>query len=227
MPRIKRWFHVSHEINSDEEVWELTDLYGVWGLRVWLQFLSIADRNDGVVKGDLELLSKSMSRLWGSNSRRYSTGWRANKARMMIEWMSNKGWISIQSDSIIICNWLIYNPRKERKDFSPNLPNLPNLHKTKIKIPLKRKTTTTYPDDFEITEALKEWCEKEGVTNPQPYLEAFRDHHTAKGSRFVDWVAAFRNWIRNRNRFGPPRLIQSNEELSERTQRILRRGLSE
>jgi len=32
--------------------------------------------------------------------------------------------------------------------------------------------------------------------------EHFRDHHTAKGSRFMDWNAAFRTWLRNATRFG-------------------------
>jgi hypothetical protein len=128
MPRIKHWFHVSHDINGDEEVWELTDKYGVWGLRVWLQLLSIADRNEGVVKGDLRLLSRSMSKLWGSNSRRYGTGWRVDRARMMLEWMANKHWISIESDLIRISNWLIYNPHRDHKK-SPSVspPTYPIL----------------------------------------------------------------------------------------------------
>lgn len=32
-------------------------------------------------------------------------------------------------------------------------------------------------------------------------LERFRDHHTAKGSTFVDWDAAFRTWLGNAARF--------------------------
>ena len=29
----------------------------------------------------------------------------------------------------------------------------------------------------------------------------FTDHHTAKASRFADWDAAFRTWLRNSQRF--------------------------
>ncbi len=32
-------------------------------------------------------------------------------------------------------------------------------------------------------------------------LAAFRDHHSAKGTRFVDWNAAFRTWLRNSVKF--------------------------
>jgi hypothetical protein len=37
--------------------------------------------------------------------------------------------------------------------------------------------------------------------DPTRESEAFRDHHTARGSRFVDWNAAFRNWLRNAVKF--------------------------
>jgi hypothetical protein len=32
-------------------------------------------------------------------------------------------------------------------------------------------------------------------------VEQFRDSHTAKGNVFADWDAAFRNWLRNAQRF--------------------------
>ena len=38
--------------------------------------------------------------------------------------------------------------------------------------------------------------------DPTREAAAFRDHHSAKGSRFVDWNAAFRTWLRNAVRFG-------------------------
>lgn len=49
MPVIVRWFRVSHDINEDPEVWELTRLCGDRALRVWLELLSIADRNGGAL----------------------------------------------------------------------------------------------------------------------------------------------------------------------------------
>lgn len=62
MPRIKRWFHVSHDINSDPEVWELTDRFGDRSLRVWQEILSIAERNDGDIPGWSAELSPQLRR---------------------------------------------------------------------------------------------------------------------------------------------------------------------
>ena len=47
MPKIRRWFHVSHDINGDEEVWVLRRTVGEKALSIWLEMLSIADRNNG------------------------------------------------------------------------------------------------------------------------------------------------------------------------------------
>jgi len=47
MPRIRRWFPVSQDINSDPEVWIMRESIGEKALSIWLEFLSIADRNEG------------------------------------------------------------------------------------------------------------------------------------------------------------------------------------
>lgn len=49
MPTITRWFRVTHDINSDPEIWELRETYGDRAVLVWLEILSIADRNSGVL----------------------------------------------------------------------------------------------------------------------------------------------------------------------------------
>ncbi len=41
--------------------------------------------------------------------------------------------------------------------------------------------------------------------------DAFRDHHTAKGSKFKDWDAAFRNWLRNAVKFSSNNRSASRE----------------
>jgi hypothetical protein len=229
MPRKRHWFHVSHDINSDEEVWELTDEYGAWGLRVWFQLLSIADRNEGVVKGDLDTLSRGMSRLWGSNSKRYNSEWRTNRARIMLEWMSNKRWIRIESDAVTIVNWLIYNPKRSQPvpvDPAPTNQSYPNQPKYPKKDTYKSAHKCAYPTDFAITEEIRKWALKNCLPDPDLQLEAFRDFHISKGSRFASWPAAFRTWMRNAVRFnnGRPRLSRIDAK-RQQTQDVLKRGL--
>lgn len=88
------------------------------------------------------------------------------------------------------------------------------------------KTKTAYPEDFKPSDRLIEWCSKQHVPDLTPHLEAFRDYHVSHGSRFLDWEAAFRTWIRNASKFGR---INSGTDppggASQRIQRALVRGL--
>lgn len=55
----------------------------------------------------------------------------------------------------------------------------------------------TCPDDFQVSESMKEWATSKGF--PTDRLESetdrFLDWHRSKGNRFADWTAAWRNWI--------------------------------
>ena len=44
-------------------------------------------------------------------------------------------------------------------------------------------------------------------------LAKFRDYHTAKGSTFKSWDAAFRNWLRNAAEFRKPSLKVANSDV--------------
>ncbi len=47
MPRIKRWFPVSHDFFDDPEVVELVNLFGERSVFMWMRMLSWGDRSDG------------------------------------------------------------------------------------------------------------------------------------------------------------------------------------
>ncbi len=64
--------------------------------------------------------------------------------------------------------------------------------------PSKRKS---FPVDFTLSPELASLAIKRGL-DPTATFAHFKDHHTAKGSRFVDWVAAWRTWLANSGRFG-------------------------
>ena len=67
-----------------------------------------------------------------------------------------------------------------------------------------KKKTTPYPEDFKVTDDIKKWAKEKGYRSPDTLLEHFKDHHTARGNKFIDWKAAFRTWIRNDAKFNPP-----------------------
>jgi hypothetical protein len=62
-----------------------------------------------------------------------------------------------------------------------------------------RRRATQLPDGFAPNEAHRRLCCELGV-NLDTALAGFLDYHASKGSRFQDWNAALRTWIRNDNR---------------------------
>ena len=86
----------------------------------------------------------------------------------------------------------------------------------------------TYPSDFAVSEEMREWAKKEQTPNPDLQLEAFRDHHIAKASLFVDWEAALRTWLRNAKRFGANGKGKADKDEAHRLRMtaILNQGLS-
>lgn len=78
----------------------------------------------------------------------------------------------------------------------------------------KSKKATSIPDPYrlpiEIAEVLQE---KYPSLDLPEQRDAFVDFHTAKGSVFKDWNAAFRNWCRNAVRFAEPRTVIHKQAL--------------
>jgi hypothetical protein len=58
-----------------------------------------------------------------------------------------------------------------------------------------------FPDDWQPRPEERERAAVDGLSVSDE-ADAFRDHHTAKGSRLTDWDAAFRTWLRNAVKFG-------------------------
>ena len=59
---------------------------------------------------------------------------------------------------------------------------------------------SVFPEGFVFNERAEEMAKGYGL-NVHKEFAAFRDHHTAKGSIFRDWQAAFRTWLRNAVKF--------------------------
>lgn len=86
----------------------------------------------------------------------------------------------------------------------------------------------SYPLGFEVSTEVSEWAAREGLPDPNTLLDAFRDYHVAHASRFLDWNAALRTWVRNAKRFGNGKgngVSDKETAMREKTARILRQGL--
>lgn len=120
-----RYFPVSQDINADEEVWELTDKFGVSGLRAWLEILSIADRNNGALPGRWEKYPSILAGRCKSTTRHLVT---------VCQFITR--WLVVDSQGIArVANYAKYHKTRAERGLAPNLPNLtkPNLTKSSKK----------------------------------------------------------------------------------------------
>jgi hypothetical protein len=69
----------------------------------------------------------------------------------------------------------------------------------------KKPRGTGPPDEFEITPTLRSWASKQNLAGVDldEQTRQWLDHHRAKGSKFQDWTASWRTWMRNAQRWAP------------------------
>lgn len=62
----------------------------------------------------------------------------------------------------------------------------------------KEKRATVAPPRFDLDDSLRSWASTNAprVTDLEIETERFLDHHRAKGTKFKDWTAAWRTWMR-------------------------------
>lgn len=66
----------------------------------------------------------------------------------------------------------------------------------------KAKRRTRIPDPFILNGAMREWAaEKTPTVDVRSETEKFVDYHRGKGDPQLDWIATWRNWMRNAVRF--------------------------
>ena len=68
----------------------------------------------------------------------------------------------------------------------------------------KEQRACRIPADFTLTDAMAAAIRNVGCKNPRAAFEHFRNLHTAKGSKFVDWPAAWRTWVGNHGKYACP-----------------------
>lgn len=60
----------------------------------------------------------------------------------------------------------------------------------------RKPSRTPMPDDFDISDRVKEWAKEKGYENLGAHLEAFKAKVHAKGYQYVNWDSAFMEAIR-------------------------------
>lgn len=88
---------------------------------------------------------------------------------------------------------------------------------------------TVLPSDFMPNETAEKMADELGLSIAAEQA-AFEDHHSAKGTTFKDWQAAFRTWLRNANKFRKPAATggyASNAPIETYAQRAARQRVEE
>jgi len=73
--------------------------------------------------------------------------------------------------------------------------------------PRKPNRKATFPPNFVLDDACRRYAAERGFGEPEVerMFERFKNHHTSKGSTFVDWMAAWRTWVGNQVEFDKAR----------------------
>lgn len=68
-----------------------------------------------------------------------------------------------------------------------------------------KRRASQVPEDFAVTADMRQWCSAQGFRLDLAAETAkFIDHHRSKGNSFADPGLAWRNWMRNANKWTKP-----------------------
>ena len=162
MPRIKRWFPVSHDINSDPEVWTMRREIGEKSLSIWLEMLSIADRNESELPGDYQALVRSIAGKCQATVRTVSAVYEFAKSRLWLE----------SQPTLKVANYWKYHRPQERKPLpggnkSSSPPILTRPDPTE---PPKIESKKTLVEMVTVTEFTTAWNTLLGEHLPKIHL---------------------------------------------------------
>lgn len=91
-----RYFPFAQDFNSDPEGWEFTELFGDRILRVWMQLLSISDRNQSpIIKGTVDQWGSTLARTIFSKGNPRWIKRDAETVKKALLWMDDKGWMGV------------------------------------------------------------------------------------------------------------------------------------
>ena len=155
MPRIKRWFPVSHDFNRDPQVIELRKEFGDWSALAWLELLSIADRNSGTVPGTVDQIAHVLTPITLAKYQGKAT----KRVRNLLETVEKLGWIECETGSIQIVNYAKYHrtPEQYRVPSEPDRTRPEPIPKKESRADVPKEPTKK---PKELDARIKVWADK-------------------------------------------------------------------
>jgi len=185
----------------------------------WIDLLLSANHRQGKVpigsklitveRGQVLTSQLSLARRWRWNRKTVNAFLKITKGDQILDFESSKE-VHTGFTLITIRNYSKYQGKENEAldieadngtDTRGTTEGQPRDTNNKNKEELK-KNYNGFPKDFTITDQLRALAKKKEWLNPDTELEGFRDFHVAKGSKFKDWEAALRTWLRNGKAFG-------------------------
>ena len=192
MPRIRRYHPVSHDLNRDPEMWEFRELIGQRADAMWLEILSIADRNDGYLPGN-----------WNDYPRLLAGACHSTPSRVgvALKWLTTprgrllRPWVELDlKKGARVTNYTDYHRTREPKQAPSEHPSEPSEHN-------RTKHLKTPEPDVPLKAPEKE--------KPEPaWVAPFRRLYQSDPRRFAllnGWVAT------NVPMYGPRRVREALE----------------
>jgi hypothetical protein len=183
MPRIKRYFPVSHDINEDAEVWEFTEKFGDRAFRTWMEILRILDRNENYFHFTPEWLAGA--------SRKVRQ--RPTKLRRQIRWIAAKRWLAIRETAADGSLTVFYAPNYAKYH---NVPERNGSDKDSQSSPLRSFPSRSEPNQPKDAPAADPLDEKKKL-DPRIKLAADR-LYAARPELFPRMIV----WIKRKEKEG-------------------------
>jgi len=201
----------------DSTVWQNPK---VW--RFWSWCLMKASHKEIIqMVGFQDILLKPGQFIFGRKSCARETKLSEQSIRTVLNHLQNAQKLTIKSTNkfsiISIMNWDTYQPNEKSSNqqvtskqpasnqqvtTNKNVKNVKNVKNNNI---TKFSKKCPLPSNFSVTDEMIAYAKKNGANgNLENLTEDFRLYHRKKGSKFVDWGAAWKTWIRNDLKWNPP-----------------------
>ncbi len=133
---------MSHDFNRDSQIVEARKKFGDWTGYAWLEILSIADRNSGIVPGTIEQIADRLAPISLKNYLKPAS----KVAQIFLEYARDCGWIGVELDHIQVLKYREYHPSREAKEAPPKQPKQPNETKHTKEEDKKPQAALALPD---------------------------------------------------------------------------------